>query len=121
VFPCAVSDFERPKTPSHIPKLPSRTPTAVRPLKFGKTPLTKHKHSPTKVEYMTRDSNTPAPAWDTKGRLEDMESLYSQLKSQFEGAAFEKTGLEESLTLYKTRCVYSATAEEGGILLIIPQ
>ncbi|GAB7339753.1 hypothetical protein MBLNU457_6315t1 [Dothideomycetes sp. NU457] len=42
-------------------------------------------------------------AWDTKGRLEDMENLYSQLRSQFEGAAFEKTGLEESLTLYKTR------------------
>ncbi|KAF2225135.1 kinesin-like protein [Elsinoe ampelina] len=42
-------------------------------------------------------------AWDTKGRLEDMESLYAQLKSQFQSAAFEKNGLEESLTLYKTR------------------
>ncbi|KAJ9618255.1 kinesin-like nuclear fusion protein [Taxawa tesnikishii (nom. ined.)] len=46
---------------------------------------------------------TKRKAWDTKGRLEDMELLYSQLKSQMEGATTEKSGLEETLTLYKTR------------------
>jgi len=122
VFPCAVSDFERPETPSHVSKLPPRTPTAVQAPKFGKTPLAKDKipkRSPTKVEYMSRETNTPAPAWDTKGRLEDMENLYSQLRSQFEGAAFEKTGLEESLTLYKTRCMYAARGRTPAVLITL--
>jgi len=90
--------------------------------KFGKTPLAKDKipkRSPTKVEYMSRETNTPAPAWDTKGRLEDMENLYSQLRSQFEGAAFEKTGLEESLTLYKTRCMYAARGRTPAVLITL--
>lgn len=95
-----------PRTPSRILK---RAPMQLRqaPSVFSfKTP-TKYKianSSPNKVVYLTRNSNTPAPAWDTKGRLEDMELLYSQLKSQMEGATTEKSGLEETLTLYKTRC-----------------
>ena len=110
MFPLSLSDPQCPKTPSHIPKIKPKTPkTAVQAPKPFKTPSTKYNvhqcscSSAIKLEYLTRDSNVPAPAWDTKGRLEDMETLYSQLRSQFEGAAFEKNGLEESLTLYKTR------------------
>lgn len=105
-FPCSEKEFETPQTPSFIPKAVPKTPRPARPPQTLKTPSTRHKPqhaSPDKIVYLTRDSNTPAIAWDTKGRLEDMESLYSELKSQFQGAAFEKTGLEESLALYKTR------------------
>lgn len=56
--------------------------------------------------YLTKDKLTPTPrftAWDTKGRLEDMESLYATLRTQFASAADSKTALEESLSLYKAR------------------
>ena len=108
-FPCSYPIPQCSNTPSQIPKLLPKTPRAVQ-AQPCKTPLTKYKirhASPMKLEYLTRDSNTPAPAWDTKGRLEDMEMLYSQLKDQFQGAAFEKNGLEESLALYKTRRMYA--------------
>jgi kinesin family protein C1 len=62
-----------------------------------------HNASPGKIVYLNRNSNTPAPAWDTKGRLEDMETLYSQLKSQLDSAATEKTGMEEGISMFKTR------------------
>lgn len=110
MFPSPQKDQVCPKTPSYIPKIAPKTPRPVQAPQPYKTPLTKYKvshASPTKLTFLTRESNTPAPAWDTKGRLEDMESLYSQLKGQFEGAAFEKTGLEESLQLYKTRREHS--------------
>lgn len=101
-----------PKTPSQIPKL-KPVPKTPRPpergLQIFKTPHTKytiHNASPGKITYLNRNSNTPAPAWDTKGRLEDMESLYSQLKSQLDSAATEKTGMEEGLAVYKTRSMF---------------
>lgn len=107
VFPSPLKDQDCPKTPSYIPKVVPKTPRPVLAPQPQKTPLTKYKinhASPSKVTFLTRDSNVAAPAWDTKGRLEDMETLYSQLKSQFEGAASEKNSLEETLALYKTRC-----------------
>ncbi|KAI4842428.1 kinesin-domain-containing protein, partial [Aureobasidium sp. EXF-8845] len=98
-----------PKTPSQIPKPKSvlKTPYPPEPdLHIFKTPYTKysvHNASPGKIVYLNRNSNTPAPAWDTKGRLEDMETLYSQLKSQLDSAATEKTGMEEGISMFKTR------------------
>ena len=55
--------------------------------------------------YLTKESLTPVKpvAWDTKGRLDDMEQMYSQLRSQFASAADSKAALEESLSLYKSR------------------
>ncbi|KAG9999921.1 kinesin-like protein klpA, partial [Aureobasidium melanogenum] len=70
-----------PKTPSQIPKLKPAPKTPCLPdtdLHIFKTPHTKysvHNASPGKIVYLNRNSNTPAPAWDTKGRLEDMETL----------------------------------------------
>ncbi|KAG9670938.1 kinesin-like protein klpA, partial [Aureobasidium melanogenum] len=98
-----------PKTPSQIPKLKPAPKTPCPPdadLHIFKTPHTKysvHNASPGKIVYLNRNSNTPAPAWDTKGRLEDMETLYSQLKSQLDSAATEKSGMEEGISIYKAR------------------
>ncbi|WPH03118.1 Hypothetical protein R9X50_00599300 [Acrodontium crateriforme] len=51
--------------------------------------------------FLTKEMLTPLPAWDTKGRLEDMEDMYKQLRSQFASAADSKTALEESISVYK--------------------
>lgn len=74
--------------------------------------------------FLTRETLTPVPAWDTKGRLEDMvslddsgeggsqvtygsqESLYGTLRAQFAAAADSKTVLEDSLATYKSRGAY---------------
>ncbi|PSK51684.1 hypothetical protein B9Z65_2951 [Elsinoe australis] len=107
-FPLPSEDHDKKesKTPSQIPKRIPKTPKVERsPLVF-RSPRSKPRimhRTPAKVTYLTKDSDTPVIAWDTKGRLEDMEMLYSQLRSQFQSAAFEKNGLEESLTVYKTR------------------
>ncbi|KAK3676243.1 kinesin-like nuclear fusion protein [Recurvomyces mirabilis] len=54
--------------------------------------------------FLTKDSLTPVKsAWDTKGRLEGMEAMYTQLRTQFASAADSKDALEESLALYKSR------------------
>jgi hypothetical protein len=75
--------------------------------------------------YLTKETLTSVPAWDTKGRLEDMvshteetingeeayprqESLYAMLRTQFASAADSKTALEESLSIYKSRGLSSA-------------
>lgn len=56
--------------------------------------------------FLTKDKLTPTPsftAWDTKGRLEDMESLYAHLRGEFAAAADSRVAIEESLGLWKTR------------------
>ena len=49
------------------------------------------------------------PAWDTKGRLEDMELAYSELKERLEGTTSEKDNMNELLASErarrKTRCL----------------
>jgi len=59
--------------------------------------------------FLTKEKLTPLPAWDTKGRLEDMEHMYTQLRSQFVAAADSKMAIEESLSLYKARGEYSSS------------
>ena len=97
-----------PKTPSCIPKPVQKTPQLAAGLQLtvDHTPLTKYKvisPTPGRILYLNRDSNLVAPAWDTKGRLEDMEVLYSQLKSKLDSASTEKNGMEGSIEIYKTR------------------
>lgn len=97
-----------PKTPSYLPKPVPKTPqpaaglqVAVIDNSFTKYSVTQS--TPGKITYLTRDSNTLAPAWDTKGRLEDMEVLYSQLKSQLDSASKENHGMGDTIDIYKTR------------------
>lgn len=59
--------------------------------------------------FLTKDAITPLPkltsnvAWDTKGRLEDMETLYTQLSVQVTSANNEKAAMDEALAVYKER------------------
>ncbi|KAI9675447.1 MAG: kinesin-like nuclear fusion protein [Caeruleum heppii] len=92
------------RSPSHIPK---RLNPHISPLPIPITPSSSRSPkrtrsaSPKKIDFLTRDSNTQA--WDTKGRLEDMEYLYSELKERMSGAAVERNGLEETVGVYKSR------------------
>ncbi|KAK3701427.1 kinesin-like nuclear fusion protein [Vermiconidia calcicola] len=55
--------------------------------------------------FLTKEKLTPSsvPAWDTKGRLEDMEHLYAQLRTQFASADDSKRALEETLEFCKSQ------------------
>lgn len=92
-----------PNTPSQIPKpvslkkQPSITFLPVSPTRRQRSP-------PKIVPFLTRDSNLKA--WDTKGRLEDMEGLYGQLTEQMNGTTNECNALKETVPLYKSRSMY---------------
>ena len=53
--------------------------------------------------FLTKEKLTSYPAWDTKGRLEDMEQMYVKLRTDFAAAADSKNAIEESLSLYKSQ------------------
>jgi kinesin family protein C1 len=88
------------KTPSQVPVLCKTEVALAIPATPRKTP----KSSPQKPSYLTKDSNIPAfTAWDVRGRLEDMEAMYSELKDKFSGTNIERNGLEEAVGLFKAR------------------
>ncbi|KAI9852272.1 MAG: kinesin-like nuclear fusion protein [Thelocarpon superellum] len=100
--PSKIAAPSTPSTPSHIPKLiaPASPPLLpshpLTPCKTSKqTPL------PKKLPFLTRDSNTQA--WDTKGRLEDMEQAFFQLRDKMSDTTTERNGLEDTLEIYKAR------------------
>jgi len=113
-FPLQQEEPQCPKTPSYIPKPVVKTPLSAAGLqpvaidpslshcRFVQSPAP----TPVKTVFLTRDSNLLAPAWDTKGRLEDMEVLYSQLKSQLDSASKENHGMEDRLGIHKARSMY---------------
>lgn len=93
----------RSLTPSRLPKPVSLKKQSS--ITFLPVSLTKRQRSPPKIiPFLTRDSNLKA--WDTKGRLEDMETLYSQLTDQMNGTTNECNALKETVPLYKTRSMY---------------
>ena len=53
-------------------------------------------------KFLTKEKLTPVSStvWDMTGRLEDMDKLYSHLKSDFE---VTKGALEDKVEVYKTR------------------
>lgn len=111
---CSTVDFDvslcSTPTPSYIPKPRSLrmpvTPTPVSPCR----PV-KRSTSPKKIPFLTRDSNIQA--WDTKGRLEDIEYLYSELTEKMNGTLKEQKGLEESIDVYQSRSASSFPRRES--------
>lgn len=47
------------------------------------------------------------PAWDTKGRLEDMELAYQELKELLAGTTHEKENMNDLLASERARCIIS--------------
>lgn len=92
-------DMETPKTPSQIPR---RKPSKGL-LQDVPSPMKSPKKTP-RLMFLTRDSNTTTVAWDTRGRLQDVESMYSELKEKMNDTTNESSGLKETVAIYKTRC-----------------
>lgn len=53
--------------------------------------------------FLTKDKLTPIKAWDTNGRLDDMERMYIQLKGDIDVANTAKDSIESTLAIYKAR------------------
>lgn len=94
------------KTPSQIPvplKAEAVVATPATPSKFLKK-------SPTKPQFLTKDSNitTFDTAWDVRGRLEDMEAMYLSLKDTVAATKTEQGVREEAIAQYKARSTSTA-------------
>ena len=107
--PPSEADALRFATPSLIPK-PCTPRPFVSPIPFRVSKVVKRSAPPKKVPFLTRDSHTKA--WDTKGRLEDTESLYSELKEKMNGTIQERNGLEESVDFYRSRSRLSLSSSD---------
>jgi kinesin family protein C1 len=98
-----------PKTPSQIPVLVKSKSKALRDTPT--TPSRSHRSSPKKTNYLSKNSVVPSftesdvgfLAWDVRGRLEDMEAMYSELKDTLNGTTLERNGLDEAVAVYKAR------------------
>ena len=98
-----------PKTPSQIPVLVKSKSRALRDTPT--TPSRSRRSSPKKTNYLSKNSIVPAftesdvgfLAWDVRGRLEDMEAMYSELKDTLNGTTLERNGLDEAVAVYKAR------------------
>lgn len=94
----------RPEGSLVAPRTPSRIPVPSKCYAVDTTPCRKSKRSPERALYLTRDSNRDSYlAWDVRGRLEDMEAMYADMKDKMAGTNVERNGLEEALSLYKAR------------------
>jgi kinesin family protein C1 len=88
-----------PKTPSHIPVL-SKSEALTTPASPSRTPKT----GPLKKSYLSKASNiTSFTAFDVEGRLENVETMYEKLMSQFSGSTAERDQFAEALSLSKAR------------------
>jgi kinesin family member C1 len=96
--------FEPPEGSLVAAQTPSQIPVRSKRYSLNATPSRNPKTSPRKTSRLARDSNNdPFLAWDVRGRLEDMEAMYFEMKDKMAGTNLERSGLEEAVTLYKAR------------------
>ncbi|USW51951.1 Putative spindle pole body-associated Vik1/Cik1, microtubule binding protein [Septoria linicola] len=53
--------------------------------------------------FLTKEKLTPVKAWDTNGRLDDMERMFQKLKGEIDTANGAKDSIETSLEVFKAR------------------
>ena len=107
-------DLLRCSTPSLIPK-PCIATKPVSPISFSPSKVVKRSASPVKLPFLTRDSRTKA--WDTKGRLEDVELFCSDLQEKLNGSMRERNGLEETASQYRSRSMSFPAASTCALVL----
>ena len=59
---------------------------------------------PSEEEPVKAAPKPKRPAWDTKGRLEDMELAYQELKETLGNTTSEKNNMDELLASERARC-----------------
>ena len=98
-----------PPTPSFIPKpVPQTPPPFVQPAsplksKRSRKSLSPQKNANTPGPFLNKYTNNPTPGWDTQGRLYDMEKSFEMFRDQMDSAHVERSTMQESMNLYKTR------------------
>ena len=95
-------DVEVPATPSHIPKLVSKTMLPTETPSPSKSPRKTPKTLPPLKLYLNRTSNEVI-AWDHDSRLEEVENMCSEFKEKMDGATVESRSLKELIGVYKIR------------------
>lgn len=86
-------------TPSHIPRCVPSVMLVSNAQSPSKSPQRPPKPLP---QFLNRESNTSI-AWDTNGRLEDVEQMYSDVKEKIYDATTEINGLKEMISVYQSR------------------
>ncbi|KAK7713615.1 kinesin-like nuclear fusion protein [Botryosphaeria dothidea] len=107
---CIPEEEEPPATPSLIPR-PVFAQLQPQPaLRLPATPTHNRYRatSPSKepvTPFLSKDSNMRAhlTAWDTKGRLEDMEALYGELRQQMQSTTTERENMKDKIETYKAK------------------
>lgn len=109
-------EMQRSPMPTYIPTAPSAR--AASPSRLPSPARTRPGHHSTTIHNMKKPllkkCTDKRLAWDTKGRLEDVEQLYGDLKDEFqvqtnqfevkmEKATTEKATLQEFVEMYKSR------------------
>lgn len=116
---CETNGAAQPKTPRHAQssQIPISTPkknleTSVVMLEVPTLSKPRANSSPQKSPsrqlFLNKDTNLLAPiAWDAQGaldkRLESMQNIFENMKSQMEGTTFESKGMKDIIELLKTR------------------
>lgn len=92
---------------SNIPKTPSQIPIPSKAEVSSATPATPSRvpiYSPIKPPFLSKDSNiTGFTGWDVRGRIEDMEAMYHELKDTMADTNMERRSLEEAVAHYKIK------------------
>ncbi|TVY87337.1 Kinesin-like protein, partial [Lachnellula willkommii] len=96
--------FEPPEGGLVAPQSPSMIPVRNKRISLPATPSRNPKTSPRKsMRFASNSNNDPFLAWDVRGRLEDMEAMYFEMKNTVAGTKVERSGLEEAVELYKAK------------------
>jgi len=83
------------------------TPVAARPPSRDSEASRPHSREGEKEKSAGGAAKPKRPAWDTKGRLEDMELAYQELKQRLEGTTNEKENMNDLLASERARCTPS--------------
>lgn len=96
--------FEPPEGGLVAPQSPSMIPVRNKRISLPATPSRNPRTSPHKSMRLTSNSNNdPFLAWDVRGRLEDMEAMYFEMKDRMASTNVERSGLDEAVELLKAR------------------
>ncbi|OBT45791.1 hypothetical protein VE00_03892 [Pseudogymnoascus sp. WSF 3629] len=100
LFGASEKNSSLPKTPSQIP-IPSKAEvSSATPATPSRAPIP----SPVKTPFLSKDSNiTGFTGWDVRGRIEDMEAMYFELKDTMADTNVERKSLEEAVRHYKIK------------------
>jgi len=107
-FQTSAGSLVAPKTPSQIPvsRKSGRKPDVASAA--PETPYKTPKASPTKAQFLSKDSNIPGiTAWDVDARLGSIESMYANLQETIKSTTTDRSEMEKEVGIYKLKSKFS--------------